>query len=575
LISYATFHRLAHPVVLLLIVLVQIGFIVQYHPYYLSYFNPLMGGHYTAPYLVNIGWGEGLDEAARYLNRKQNAEGMIVTSWYSWQFSSYFNGQTIDLSDNFPAYGADYTVFYINQLQRGFPSRELLTYFNDRIPEKVINVNGIDYAWIYQGPITGEKINGDMTYQLNHPFGKTINLMGIDLPQTTFVADMPDKAITLYWQVISFVPGDYNVSIRVVDEFGVIWGQVDRLPIGGLFRTNQWLPGHIIRDEYKLNLDPAIPPGKYTFDILMYDFETEEIFEQVQSVGSITVTPPETPLDLDTFHSLLPHTQQTELMPNLSLIGHDFEPTSVLVGQKERFKLYWYADKKLSRDHNFYLVAQHTSGLQLPLFIQPVGSKKYPTSQWQAKHILAVAHYFAFPFDAPEGDYTLSIRGDTSLSAGEPICQAELGKITVLGPPSTIDLTELPQIEPFTAQLGDEVRLIGYQLKKTAIGIDLQLYWQSIWTPSDDFKVFVHVSDENENIVAQEDSIPVGGTRPTTSWFPAEVLADRYFVSAPPGEYTIWIGMYSPIDGQRLPIVNSSGSVSQNRIQLARIRIGK
>ena len=45
-----------------------------------------------------------------------------------------FEGRTVDLSSNEPALISDYSVFYINQVQRGFPSQELLDYFEDRQP---------------------------------------------------------------------------------------------------------------------------------------------------------------------------------------------------------------------------------------------------------------------------------------------------------------------------------------------------------------------------------------------------------------------------------------------------------
>ncbi len=44
------------------------------YPYYFSYYNPLLGGSRKAPEVMQIGWGEGIDQAARYLNAKPNAK---------------------------------------------------------------------------------------------------------------------------------------------------------------------------------------------------------------------------------------------------------------------------------------------------------------------------------------------------------------------------------------------------------------------------------------------------------------------------------------------------------------------
>jgi len=47
---------------------------LQTFPYFFSYYNPLAGGSSRAPQVMMIGWGEGMDQAARYLNQKPDAE---------------------------------------------------------------------------------------------------------------------------------------------------------------------------------------------------------------------------------------------------------------------------------------------------------------------------------------------------------------------------------------------------------------------------------------------------------------------------------------------------------------------
>ena len=66
-----------------LLVAAQLLGVLLFHPYYFDYFNPLLGGYRTAPDYVVIGWGEGMDQAARYLNQKPKVEQMTVGAWYS------------------------------------------------------------------------------------------------------------------------------------------------------------------------------------------------------------------------------------------------------------------------------------------------------------------------------------------------------------------------------------------------------------------------------------------------------------------------------------------------------------
>ena len=47
------------------------SFTLRHAPYYLTYFNPLLGGTRRAPTVMMVGWGEGLDPVGRWLARKR------------------------------------------------------------------------------------------------------------------------------------------------------------------------------------------------------------------------------------------------------------------------------------------------------------------------------------------------------------------------------------------------------------------------------------------------------------------------------------------------------------------------
>ena len=79
---------------LVLVVGFQMFLSLRTYPYYFPYYNPLMGGGSTAPYMLNIGWGEGLDQAARYLNEKMaeeqkrplsNLVRLIILEWLEYK----------------------------------------------------------------------------------------------------------------------------------------------------------------------------------------------------------------------------------------------------------------------------------------------------------------------------------------------------------------------------------------------------------------------------------------------------------------------------------------------------------
>jgi hypothetical protein len=72
------------------------------------------------------------------------------------------------------------------------------------------------------------------------------------------------------------------------------------------------------------------------------------------------------------------------------------------------------------------------------------------------------------------------------------------------------------------------------------------------------YTVFVHVVGPDGVIRGQWDSVPGDGTLPTTGWVKDEVITDEYLVpmdeDAPPWQYTILVGMYDPMTGERSQI---------------------
>lgn len=133
---------------------VQAAGTMRTQPYYFNYFNPALGGASEARDVIMYGWGEGLDQAARYLNQKPDAQDLHVLAWYaSGPFDYFFRGKSDTLPfepiplDRISDY--DYVVLYAHQWQRELPNREWLSYFRGRQAEHIIHLQDVPYAWIY------------------------------------------------------------------------------------------------------------------------------------------------------------------------------------------------------------------------------------------------------------------------------------------------------------------------------------------------------------------------------------------------------------------------------------------
>lgn len=127
--------------------------IATLHPYELAYRNPFFR---KVALQRPMGWGEGLDLAAEYLNAKPDSDKFLVASYYEGPFSYRFKGEVTSaerLAKETPEkIGAGYVVLYRTMVGRA-PDRwetNVLRQFADKQPEKIISINGEEYVWIYQ-----------------------------------------------------------------------------------------------------------------------------------------------------------------------------------------------------------------------------------------------------------------------------------------------------------------------------------------------------------------------------------------------------------------------------------------
>lgn len=227
--------------------------VVAAYPYYLAYFNPLLGGLPRAVETTLVGWGEGMEQAAAYLNRQPNAESLYVAAVPSQTLLPYFRGTGQNFYTNDVALRADKVVLYISQVQRLAPSPEIVRYFQSREPEHVVTVRGQPYAWIYPGPefITAQ-LPGSAK-PANIGFGDQLRLAGYETSPKDAAVE-----VTLHWHALEPMSVDYTISVRLLAADGGRLAQHDGWPVDGLLPTSQWRPGDYVLDTHTLPV-PAGP----------------------------------------------------------------------------------------------------------------------------------------------------------------------------------------------------------------------------------------------------------------------------------------------------------------------------
>jgi len=168
-----------------------------------------------------------------------------------------------------------------------------------------------------------------------------------------------------------------------------------------------------------------------------------------------------------------------------------------------------------------------------------------PTSAWQPG-MLNDAYTLDLPNDLPRDQvYALDV-----ILYRVP-SQAEVGRTTIDG--LRLDLHDWRSIEPsarnFTAPVmshsldavfGDQVQLLGYDLKREGETLKIDLAWKALRAITGNYKVFAHVFDPaTEKVAAQWDAMPRDNAYPTSRWIASEVVTETLsipFTGVPPGD---------------------------------------
>ena len=250
----------------------QIALIFPYQPYYFSYYNSFIGGGAAASNLVQVGWGEGLNEAAAYLNTLPNAESTQVVSWYSTTFEPYFAGQAIyKIEDEKisrsakPGLAADYVVFYVNQLQRELPTAGAIQFFQSTSPVYTVTLQGVDYAWVYPS-VAMTHVLPDEVRLVGQAELLGYNLMTEAGDPTTITTPESVLLLSLYWEWQGKAE-DEVIRLSLVDDAGETKGWGNHIETAAPLPFNQWLEGMIVRDDFALVIFPDTTPGDYHLSV--------------------------------------------------------------------------------------------------------------------------------------------------------------------------------------------------------------------------------------------------------------------------------------------------------------------
>jgi hypothetical protein len=262
-----------------------------------------------------------------------------------------------------------------------------------------------------------------------------------------------------------------------------------------------------------------------------------------------------------------------EFNGSFELVRYGIDRHVVEPGDPLRLKLVWRLLGNVEED---YIVTARLVDLNWNLAGQR--DVRYSTTSWKKGDIVDYYHTLVIREGTPPGKYFIKVgmwSAETGQSLGEDVT---LSYVKV--PLPSVDKVKIEHL--LDLNLGEVVNLMGYNLSSIEVesgeAINLTLYWQCRRRMDEDYTVFVHLLDEEGEIVVQKDNWPRENTYPTSIWDEGEVIEDEYTLTigedVPQGDYRIVVGMYLLATGERLSISGDDAhTLEGDRILLGKITV--
>jgi 4-amino-4-deoxy-L-arabinose transferase-like glycosyltransferase len=235
---------------------------LAYQPYYLAYYNPLLGGGSVAARSVPVGWGEGLAQAGAYIQAQPNGCDHALASWYEEVILPHSCTAVMDLAWATAPDQVEYAVLYVNQVQRDIYADVTAALRAQGPPVHTVRLHGITYAEIYQRP-------RPLTQRLAADFGTQIRLVGYEIDAAQ-LASAGRLMLTTQWQARAEGDQDYMLFIHLLDAQGNRIAQADVPPAGPAAPTAQWRAHHYYQWQHPLLVGEPLPAGTYWLALGLY-----------------------------------------------------------------------------------------------------------------------------------------------------------------------------------------------------------------------------------------------------------------------------------------------------------------
>ena len=384
--------------------------------------------------------------------------------------------------------------------------------------------------------------------------------------------------VRLLWQKSDALDGDYRVTLRLADAAGRTWAARDSQPRAGQASFAGLEIGEMLADNHGVLTPAGAPPGLYRLLLSVRQVDDARPLNLLDNTGQplgaelplaeIALIAPDPPIGADALPIQIP--ADFTFGQQARLLGYSLGTGPFKAGETLPVTLFWESLVNNPGQLEVLIELKDNSGQTVVTHRQPPA---WPSTGWQQKSILRDPRDVLLPPTLPPGNYEMwlsLITPEQNKLVVDGSQQVQLTTIATIDRPHIFDAPK-PQLK-MDVTFGEQIRLVGVDLPETRLNpgqmLPVTLYWQAVGAIDKNWTVFVHLTGDQGNIIAQQDQTPGAGQFPTLGWIPNEYLVDEYSLTIPantpsrPTTYLLKIGLYNA-EG-RLPILKNGQVVSDH-----------
>ena len=484
---------------------VQLGIALPHYPYYLTYYNPLLGGMDQAVKILLVGWGEGYDQAAAYLNAKPDAEELQVATSNFPSFSPQFLGKAQSI-ENYSPWETDYVMFYLSHVQR-LHNRDLLSEYlfdTDVQPEQVVTLHGVDYVWLYR----------------NDQY----------LEPMRFVKEnrQPSEEACILVNGGSLFAKHYDGDLPLV-TFHSLWDRREEYYI------------YPLAAEVARQFEKQAPQCKEVWYVRYPETEKSWYTDLLQNRGVLQSSVSFRHVELSLYRVVIDDVARESIdyrFGDLQLLSFGITDPPPTWGKDGGVALEWKASASMDDDYSVFLHVYDTQGhrvAQQDTLI--LDEKARPTSEWGLGQASVGVYHLPIAPGTPPGEYELEVGVYFWRTGGKlPLEGAKDGRLPVqVGVPDQPRHAAELRIPHWVEQeVTPELRLLGYDVGEESLvaggAIYLRLFWEVVEEMDQAFRLQLGLRGGDGILYDAKELALVNTDYPTNRWRKGELLQERYYL---------------------------------------------